>query len=98
MGKRLPEELEAPDLKLARERKEQRILEARKKVIDESEIVPPEPVRFYDSESKEEPKKEIQEEPEKEPEEESEKEIQEEPEEKKDYKKRGRPPLKKWRR
>lgn len=35
MSKRLPEELEAPDLKMARERKERRAMEARGVVLNE---------------------------------------------------------------
>ena len=61
MGKRLPEELEAPDLKLARLAKERRAMEARGKVIDESEVAQPEPVRFFDSVVKDEVKEAVKE-------------------------------------
>jgi hypothetical protein len=87
MSKRLQEELEAPDLKMARERKERRQVEAKGIVLGQQPVVGSIVPNYVEPESIEDIAKKIEEEQEKE----IEKEIQEV------RKKRGRPPLKKWR-
>ena len=60
--KRLPEELEAPDLKLARERKEQRAVEAMGVALPTEDVVYPEVTRYSELAIESESVKSIEEE------------------------------------